>query len=251
MKARLFCPTSLRSGEVIDLPSAVAHHVSRVLRLREGDTVTLFNGEGGEFEACLTRIESRSVSAAVGKHDPVERESPLTVTLMQGLAGAERMDYVIQKAVEMGVAGITPVTTARSVTRLDPARASKRAEHWHSVIVASCEQCGRNRLPLLHPLCDFDAALRSRDPGDSGATAAAVLSLVLSPGEGSALTAFDRPSGAIRLLIGPEGGLSADELAAAQRAGFQIARLGPRVLRTETAGVAVLAAMNALWGDWR
>jgi 16S rRNA (uracil1498-N3)-methyltransferase len=151
----------------------------------------------------------------------------------------------------MGVAGIVPVTTARSVTRLDAGRASKRADHWRSVIVASCEQCGRNRLPLLHPLCDFDAALRSRDPGKSGATSAAALSLVLSPGEGSALPAFDRPSGAIRLLIGPEGGLSADELAAAQSAGFRIARLGPRVLRTETAGVAVLAAINALWGDWR
>jgi 16S rRNA (uracil1498-N3)-methyltransferase len=251
MSARLFCPTSLRSGEVIDLPSAVAHHASRVLRLREGDTATLFNGEGGEFEARLTRIESRLVSAAVGRHDAVERESPLTVTLLQGLAGAERMDYVIQKAVEMGVATIAPVTTARSVTRLDPARASKRAEHWRSVIVASCEQCGRNRLPLLHPLCDFDAALRSQDPGQSSASSAAELSLVLSLGEGSPLTAFDRPAGAIRLLIGPEGGLSADELAAAQGAGFRIARLGPRVLRTETAGVAVLAAMNALWGDWR
>ncbi|HXL83011.1 MAG TPA: 16S rRNA (uracil(1498)-N(3))-methyltransferase, partial [Casimicrobiaceae bacterium] len=166
MRARLFCPTPLRSGEVIDFPSAVAHHASRVLRLREGDTVTLFNGEGGEFEARLTRIESRLVSAAVGRHDPVERESPVTVTLLQGLAGAERMDYVIQKAVEMGVAAIAPVTTARSVTRLDPARASKRAEHWRSVIVASCEQCGRNRLPLLHPLCDFDAALQSRDLGE-------------------------------------------------------------------------------------
>jgi 16S rRNA (uracil1498-N3)-methyltransferase len=251
MSARLFCPTPLRGGEVIDLPSAAAHHASRVLRLHEGDTVTLFNGEGGEFEARLTRIESRLVSAAVGMHHAVERESPLKVTLLQGLAGAERMDYVIQKAVEMGVAGIAPVTTARSVTRLDPARASKRAEHWRSVIVASCEQCGRNRLPLLHPLCDFAAALRSPDSAESGAASAAVLSLVLSPGEGRSLTAFDRPSGAIRLLIGPEGGLSPDELAAAQRAGFLIARLGPRVLRTETAGVAVLAAMNALWGDWR
>jgi len=249
MRARLFCPTPLRSGEVIDLPSAVAHHASRVLRLREGDTVTLFNGEGGEFEARLTRIESRLVSAAVGKHDPVERESPLTVTLLQGLAGAERMDYVIQKAVELGVAAIAPVTMARSVTRLDAARASKRAEHWRSVIVASCEQCGRNRLPLLRPLCDFDAALGS--PDDPGAATGAALSLVLSPGEGSSLTAFDRPSGAIRLLIGPEGGLAPEELAAAQRAGFRNVRLGPRVLRTETAGLAALAAMNALWGDWR
>jgi 16S rRNA (uracil1498-N3)-methyltransferase len=245
----------MHSGEVIDLPAAVAHHASRVLRLREDDPVTLFNGEGGEFEARLTRIESRLVSAVVGKHHAVERESPLQVLLLQGLAGAERMDYVIQKAVEMGVAAIAPVTMARSVTRLDAARASKRAEHWRSVIAASCEQCGRNRLPLLHPLRDFDAALGSPDsvdPGaDLGVRTGAALSLVLSPGDGSSLTAFDRPSGAIRLLIGPEGGLSPDELAAAQRAGFRTARLGPRVLRTETAGVAALAAMNALWGDWR
>ena len=245
MSPRLYCPTSLGSDELIDLPAAVAHHAARVLRLREGDPVTLFNGEGGESEARLARIGSRSVSAMVGQHHAVERESSLQVTLLQGLAGAERMDYVIQKAVELGVAAIAPVTMARSVTRLDAARASKRAEHWRSVIVASCEQCGRNRLPLLHPLRDFDAALGS--PDDPGA----VLSLVLSPGEGKSLTAFERPSGAIRLLIGPEGGLAPEELAAAHRAGFRTVRLGPRVLRTETAGVAALAAMNALWGDWR
>jgi 16S rRNA (uracil1498-N3)-methyltransferase len=255
MSPRLYCPTSLGSDELIDLPAAVAHHAARVLRLREGDPVTLFNGEGGESEARLTRIGSRSVSAMVGQHHAVERESPLQVTLLQGLAGAERMDYAIQKAVEMGVAAIAPLTMARSVTRLDAARASKRAEHWRAVIVASCEQCGRNRLPLLHPLRDFDAALGSPgslDPGaDVGPATGAALSLVLSPGEGSSLTAFDRPSGAIRLLIGPEGGLAPEELAAAHRAGFRNVRLGPRVLRTETAGVAALAAMNALWGDWR
>jgi 16S rRNA (uracil1498-N3)-methyltransferase len=249
MSPRLYCPTSLGSDELIDLPAAAAHHAARVLRLREGDPVTLFNGEGGESEARLARIGSRSVSAMVGKHHAVERESPLQVTLLQGLAGAERMDYVIQKAVELGVAAIAPVTMARSVTRLDAARASKRAEHWRSVIVASCEQCGRNRLPLLHPLRDFDAALGS--PDGPGAATGAVLSLVLSPGEGKSLTAFERPSGAIRLLIGPEGGLAPEELAAAHRAGFRTVRLGPRVLRTETAGVAALAAMNTLWGDWR
>ena len=249
MSPRLYCPTSLGSDELIDLPAAAAHHAARVLRLREGDPVTLFNGEGGESEARLTRIGSRSVSAMVGMHHAVERESPLQVTLLQGLAGAERMDYVIQKAVEMGVAAIATLTMARSVTRLDAARASKRAEHWRAVIVASCEQCGRNCLPLLHPLRDFDAALGS--PDDPGATTGAVLSLVLSPGEGKSLTAFERPSGAIRLLIGPEGGLAPEELAAAQRAGFRTVRLGPRVLRTETAGAAALAAMNALWGDWR
>lgn len=251
MSPRLYCPTSLHTGAVLELPDAVAHHAARVLRLREGDAVTLFNGEGGEFEARLARIEPRLVLARVGTHHAVERESPLNVTLLQGLAGAERMDYVIQKAVEMGVAGIAPVTMARSVPRLDAARAAKRAEHWRSLIVASCEQCGRNRLPLLHALRDFGAALVSPDPTDPEVMNGAALSLVLSPGEGSSLTKFDRPSGAIRLLVGPEGGLSPDELSAAKRAGFRSASLGPRVLRTETAGVAALAAMNALWGDWR
>jgi 16S rRNA (uracil1498-N3)-methyltransferase len=251
MNPRLYCPLSLHEGAVIELPDAVAHHAVRVLRLQEGDAVTLFNGEGGEFEARLARIEPRLVLAAVGTHRPVERESPLNVTLLQGLIGGERMDHVIQKAVELGVAGIAPVTMARSVTRLDAARAAKRAEHWRSVIVASCEQCGRNRVPLLHALRDFGASLVSSDPSNPEVMNGAALSLVFSPGDGIPLTKFERPQGGIRLLIGPEGGLSADELAAAKRAGFRTARLGTRVLRTETAGMAALAAMNAIWGDWR
>jgi len=251
MSPRLYCPMPLHGAAVIELPPAAAHHASRVLRLREGDAVTLFNGEGGEFEAQLIRIEARTVTAQLGGHLELERESPLNVTLLQGVAGADRMDYAIQKAVEMGVAAIAPLAMARSVTRLDAARASKRAEHWRSVIVASCEQCGRNRLPLLHPLRDVGAAFESPEPVGPGAADGAALSLVLAPGEGSALTKFERPSGAIRLMVGPEGGLTAEELALAKRAGFRTASLGPRVLRTETAGAAALAAMNALWGDWR
>ena len=250
MKPRLYCPMPLHSGDVIELPAAVAHHAARVLRLREGDAVTLFNGEGGEFDAKLVRIETRLTLSAVGTHQAIERESPLSVTLMQGLAGADRMDYAIQKAVEMGVAAIAPLTMARSVTRLDPVRAAKRAEHWRSVIVASCEQCGRNRLPLLHPLSGLADALEPLH-GVMGDGTSAALSLVLAPGDGIPLASFERPLSAIRLLIGPEGGLTADELAAATRAGFRVASLGPRVLRTETSGTAALAAMNALWGDWR
>jgi 16S rRNA (uracil1498-N3)-methyltransferase len=250
MTPRLYCPAPLANGAVIELPTAVAHHAARVLRLREGDAITLFNGEGGEFEARLARIESRTVLAAVGAHYLVERESPLNVTLLQGLAGAENMDYAIQKAVELGVAGIAPVSMARSVTRLDPERAAKRAEHWRSVIVASCEQCGRNRLPLLHPLRDFGSALMPPGSATPEIMSGAALSLVLSPGEGTSLTKFDRPTGPVRLLVGPEGGISPDELVAAKGAGFRSASLGPRVLRTETAGVAALAAMNTLWGGW-
>jgi 16S rRNA (uracil1498-N3)-methyltransferase len=251
MSPRLYCPMPLSASESLVLPPAAAHHASRVLRLREGDAVTLFNGEGGEFDARLARMGSHSVAATLGTHHDVERESPLNVTLLQGLAGAERMDYVIQKAVELGVAAIAPVTMARSVTRLDAARAAKRALHWRAVIVASCEQCGRNRLPVLHPLRDFDAAIASPELTDFGAATVAALSLVLSPGAPDSLGALDRPAGPIRLLIGPEGGLTPDELTAAQRAGHRAIRLGPRVLRTETAGVSMLAAMNALWGDWR
>ncbi len=251
MTPRLYCPMPLQSGDTVELPDAVGHHAARVLRLSEGDAVTLFNGEGGEFAARLVRIEARRVMAEVDAHHPFERESPLQVTLLQGLAGAERMDYAIQKAVELGVAAIAPLTMARSVTRLDASRAVKRALHWRSVIVASCEQCGRNRLPLLHPLRDFAAALQPEDSSDPSTANAATLSLVLAPSEGTPLAELDRPSGPIRLLIGPEGGLTPEESAAAKRAGFRLASLGPRVLRTETAGAAALAAMNALWGDWR
>jgi 16S rRNA (uracil1498-N3)-methyltransferase len=251
MNPRLYCPMSLSEGAVIELPAPVAHHASRVLRLRPGDAVTLFNGQGGEFEARLAGIASGHVLATVGTRRAIERESPLDVTLMQGLAASERMDWAIQKAVELGVNAIAPVTMARSVTRLDDARAVKRAEHWRSIVVASCEQCGRNRLPVLHPLRDFAAAIAPSDPGRADVPGDAVLSLVLAPGEGSALTQFDRPAGAIRVLVGPEGGLAPDELSAAKRAGFEPLVVGPRILRTETAGAAVLAAMNALWGDWR
>jgi 16S rRNA (uracil1498-N3)-methyltransferase len=247
---------SLTEGTVIELPPSVGHHAVRVLRLREGDAVTLFNGEGGEFDARLSRIESKRAMAAVGAHHAVERESPLSVTLMQGLASAERMDWLIQKAVELGVAAIAPVTMARSVTRLDGPRAIKRAEHWRSIIVASCEQCGRNRLPLLHPVSDLASALVSShasppDPDSPKTGSDGALFLVLAPGEGSPLAAFGQPAGAIRMIVGPEGGLTEDELSDAKRAGFRAAVFGPRVLRTETAGIAVLAAMNVLWGDGR
>jgi 16S rRNA (uracil1498-N3)-methyltransferase len=251
MNPRLYCEMALSEGSVIDLPAAAAHHASRVLRLREGDPITLFNGEGGEFEALLSRIAPKAVSAAVGAHRAIERESPLDITLMQGLASAERMDWAIQKAVELGVAAIAPVTMARSVTRLDAPRAAKRAEHWRAVIVAACEQCGRNRLPLLHPLVGFADALARPRLDDAAVTHEEILSLAFSPDDGIALAAIAAPAGAVRVLVGPEGGLTADELSAAKRAGFQTARFGPRVLRTETAGVAVLAAMNALWGDAR
>ena len=243
MRPRLFCPPPLAAGAETALPRSAAHHAARVLRLKRGDAVTLFDGEGGEFSAALARVDARGVIARLGPRENVERESPLEITLVQGLATAERMDYAIQKAVELGVAGIVPVATARSVTRLDAARAQRRLEHWREVVIASCEQCGRNRLPRLHPPCDLLQWLRE--------PSTASLRLLLAPDGPQTLADLGQPAGAIEVLVGPEGGLAPEEAAAARAAGFRAVRAGPRILRTETAGPAMLAAMNALWGDWR
>ncbi len=243
MTTRLFCPLPLASGARIDLPEGAAHHAARVLRLKRGDELTLFNGEGGEYVARVERIDARTVGVSVGEWRNIERESPLEVTLVQGLATGERMDYAIQKAVELGVAAVQPVTAVRSVTRLDASRAEKRILHWRQIAISACEQCGRNRIPELLPLCDLDDWL--------SVTSSASLRLLLAPEAAQALVAMSRPAGSIEFLVGPEGGLAPDETAAALRAGFTSVRLGPRILRTETAALAALGAMNTLWGDWR
>lgn len=233
----------LAEGAEIALSDAAAHHAARVLRLVEGDAVTLFAGDDGEFAARILRIEPRGVHVQVGPPDATDRESPLAVTLVQGLANADRMDYVIQKAVELGVHAIQPVVMARSVARLDTQRAAKRASHWHQITIAACEQCGRNQLPRLHPLLDFDAWL--------AASSTSSLRLLLAPDGDMTLAALAQPTGPVDILVGPEGGLAPVETAAALRRGFQALRLGPRIMRTDTAGPALLAAINAQWGDWR
>jgi 16S rRNA (uracil1498-N3)-methyltransferase len=243
MIARLFCDGALVAGAEMDLPDGVAHHAARVLRLKSGDAVTLFNGQGGEFAARLARVESHRVVASVEAWRDIERESPLQVTLVQGLASADRMDLAIQKAVELGAAAVQPVTTARSVARLDAERAQKRRAHWQQIVIAACEQCGRNRVPAIHPLLDLAQWLDE--------STRAPTSWLLDPDEGTALGALPRPASPIECLIGPEGGLDAHESAMARAAGFVGVRAGPRVMRTETAGAAMLAAANALWGDWR
>jgi len=243
MTARFFCPPPLVAGAEIALPAGSAHHAAQVLRLRVGDAVTLFDGEGGEYGAQIARVTPRAVSLRVVERRPIERESPLSITLVQALVSAERMDYAIQKAVELGAAAIAPVATARSVTRLDGARAERRVEHWRQIAIASCEQCGRNRVPAVHAPCELREWL-SR-PSEAG------LRLLLAPGATQSLADLPPPDQGVELLIGPEGGLAPDEEAAALASGFRGLRLGPRILRTETAGPAMLAAMNALWGDWR
>jgi 16S rRNA (uracil1498-N3)-methyltransferase len=243
MTPRFFCPPPLAAGTDVALPSDTGHHAVRVLRLEEGDALVLFDGQGGECPAAITRIEGRTVRVRIGERRSVERESPVAVTLVQGLSAADRMDYAIQKAVELGVAAVVPVMTARSVARLEGERALRRAEHWRQIVVAACEQCGRDRLPAIHAPREFSDWLR--EPSTAASR------LLLSPDAGRSLGEFDRPDGAIELLVGPEGGFAPDESAAAAAAGFHAIRLGPRILRTETVAPAVLAAMNVLWGDWR
>jgi 16S rRNA (uracil1498-N3)-methyltransferase len=240
---RFHCPLPMAEGAEVALPNAAAHHAARVLRLAKGDAVTLFGGDDGEFAARIVSIEPRSVRVQIGAAHAADRESPLAVTLVQGLAAADRMDYAIQKAVELGVHAIQPVTMARSVARLDPARAAKRASHWRQVTIAACEQCGRNQLPRLHPLLGFDTWL--------AASSQASLRLLLAPDGELTLASLAPPAGPVEILVGPEGGLAPDETAAALRCGFRALRLGPRILRTDTAGPALLAALNAQWGDWR
>ncbi|HEX9626984.1 MAG TPA: 16S rRNA (uracil(1498)-N(3))-methyltransferase [Acidiferrobacterales bacterium] len=239
---RFHCPHKLHAGQALDLPAGAAHHAARVLRLRVGETVTLFNGAGGEYAAVIDAIDRERVRVTVERHMPLERESPLKVTLIQGVSARERMDIAIQKAVELGVERIAPVMTERSIVRLSGERADNRVRHWQQVVIAACEQCGRNRVPAVDALLPFVTWLDK--------TAAAGARWMLHPDAEHPLRELREPVGPIELLVGPEGGLTAAEIAAAIDAGFTPVRLGPRILRTETAAPALLAAAQALWGDF-
>ena len=239
---RFYCREALAPGAHIDLPEPVARHAVRVLRLPPGAALVLFDGRGGEYEARIERIEKNRVVAALGAWSDIERESRLDVTLIQAIQAGEKMDFTIQKAVELGVAHIVPVESRRSVTRLAGERAAKRVAHWQGVSAAACEQCGRNRVPLVAPLEKLESWLARPTDG--------VLRLMLAPDAEHALADLP-PVGKVQMLIGAEGGLDPQEELAARQVGFQGVRLGPRVLRTETAALAALAAMQALWGDFR
>lgn len=204
--------------------------------------MVLFDGRGGEYPARIERIERDRVLAELGAWQEVERESPLAITLVQALQAGDKMDFTIQKAVELGVRDIVPVDSRRSVLKLAGERAAKRVAHWQGVVASACEQCGRNQVPLVAPLEKLENWL-ARPAGG-------VVRLMLAPDAEQTLVALP-PARQVQLLIGAEGGLDPQEEIAAKQAGFQAVRLGPRVLRTETAGLAALAAMQALWGDFR
>lgn len=239
---RLYLPVVLAAGDTLALPAEAAHHVARVLRLKQGASLTVFNGQGGEYRAVLETVDKAEAVIRVGAHDTVERESALDLTLAQCVSKGERMDYCLQKAVELGVRRIVPLQSARSVVKLDAQRWRKKHAHWRGVIVSACQQSGRNRLPVLEPVQSLSSWLEADDASDP------VLRLVLAPGAQCGLRSLSRDD-SITLLVGPEGGLATDEIRLAQRQGYQSIALGPRVLRTETAGVAALAALQTLWGD--
>jgi len=240
---RLFVDTDLGARSTIELPEAAAHHAARVLRLADGDAVVLFDGRGGEYEARLVISGRSRVSAKTGERRDTERESPLRVTLVQAISSSDKMDFTIQKAVELGVAAIQPVHGAKSLVRLSGDREEKKRAHWQRIVIAACEQCGRNRLPEVRETLSVEAC--SRNPGE------AELRLLLSPDAKAGLGSLKPRIGqAVVVAAGPEAGFSDDEEKILRRAGFVPLRLGPRILRTETAALAALAALNALAGDF-
>ena len=244
--ARVYFSHEMPAHGVLDLPPDQSHHIAHVLRLDAGDALTVFDGEGFEYRASVERMGKSGVTLRVGEAVKVDRESPLAVILAQGISGGDRMDYTVQKAVELGVHAIQPLSVERSVVRLSEQRAAKRLAHWRSVAVAACGQCGRNRVPPVLEVTSFARWLGAQADDET----AQLDKLMLAPDASSGLAAIDRPHGRLVLLVGAEGGLSARERDDAQAAGFKSVRLGPRVLRTETAALAALAAMQTLWGDF-
>lgn len=242
---RIHVDALLAPNSELTLPPAAARHVARVLRLKAGQSLTLFNGRGGEYAATIVDVANREVRVQVGAHDPIERESPLAITLVQAVSRGKHMDYTLQKAVELGVQRIVPVLSEHGQVRLDDQRTQNKQTHWQGIIVSACEQSGRNRLPELlapRPFRDWLASAAA------GAWQTADL-LLLDPLASQRLRARPVPAGGVVLVSGPEGGFSPAERDAALAAGCSGIGLGPRVLRTETAAPAAIMACQALWGD--
>ncbi len=239
---RLYLPEPITAQSEIELPDAAANYIGKVLRLKPGHPLRLFDGRGGEYAAEVIECGKRSVRVAVSTHQQGEVESPLALTLVQAVSKGERMDLTLQKAVELGVTRIAPVFSERSVVNLKGDRLDKRLEHWQGVIISACEQCGRNTLPHFEAAVDLDHWLATPLPADA-------LGLLLQPESPQGLRELQPPEGETLLLVGPEGGFSDQEIDSARKAGYRGIRLGPRVLRTETAGLAALASLQTLWGD--
>lgn len=237
---RLFVPGALGAGATVELPAETAAHIVKVLRARSGDALILFNGEGAEYLGAIDSVRGARVSVLLSEARSAARESPLSSVLVQAIPRGDRMDFVVQKATELGVTRIVPVLSARSVVRLSEHQYESRLEHWRGVAISACEQCGRNRLPRI----DAPLQLLEHLVAPSGCSTRWVLDPECAPG--AALTA---PQGAVEILIGPEGGFAPQELDAMRLAGLAGLRLGPRILRTETAALAALTWLQTQYGD--
>ncbi len=238
---RFFLDQTLAPGARFSLPAGPARHAARALRLVPGDGITLFNGQGGEYEARIERIHKDEVAVSIAAYRAAERESGLRVLLAQGISSGERMDYTLQKAVELGVTAIQPIAAKRSVVKLAGERADKRVAHWQGVVASACEQCGRNQVPVVATPLTLANWLGQVGEGRL---------IYLSPLAEQRLADLPAPRTMDCLIVGPEGGYEADELAALDARNAIPVRLGPRVLRTETAALAALATMQMLWGDF-
>lgn len=248
---RIYTAGPLGLGAELDLEPRAARHVVQVLRLGAGDEIVLFGGDGRDYRALISSAaRGGGVSARVLDRGEPEPEPPLSITLAIGISKGERMDWVLQKAVELGVSTLIPLFTERSVVRLDAARLDKRMQHWQGIVIAACEQSHRRRLPALVPALRAAAWLEQLPPPASDHEAAS--RLMLDHRSPVAMPSLSPPAGgAVSLLVGPEGGLSPQEREAAAARGFRGVRLGPRVMRTETAPLAAIAAIQSLWGDFR
>lgn len=238
---RIYTQQTLSTDSRIELEANAGHHVARVLRLRAGATLVVFNGDGSEYAAVIEAVKGGSVQARIGTQHWPARESGLSLSLGQGISRGERMDYTLQKSVELGIRQVTPLWTRRSQVRLKAGRLEKRIQHWRSVARSACEQSGRLILPVVDDATTLDDWCRQSDSHG--------LCLVLDPAAGQTLSDLKPATSTIRLLIGPEGGLDEKEIRSAKDYGFTAVRLGPRILRTETAAVAALSALQTLWGD--
>ncbi len=242
--SRVHVDAPLAVGQRVAVEGAAANHVARVLRLRAGDAITLFNGTGTEFAGSIAEVRRDSVVVDVKEQRAAGGESPLSLTLAQGISRGERMDWILQKATELGGSRIVPLFTERSVVRLDERQAQRKLQHWRGIAIAACEQCGRNRVPeIASPLNIFEFV--------SGAAAARQTRLLLSPSGEQSIEAVSAAASGVTVLIGPEGGLTDNEQDAALRFGFTAVRMGPRILRTETAAIAALTILQHRFGDLR
>lgn len=237
---RIYQPCPIELGATIELDERGSHYLIRVLRVQMNEQVSLFNGLGGEFTCTVVAVGKKRIKLKVLTAVAREVESPIHLTLAQGLARGEKMDYIVQKAVELGVVTVIPLITTRSTVKLTRERAEKKVNHWQQIAISACEQSGRNVIPQIEPITDYDDWIKH---------AQADYKWVLDPHAKATLRVNDQKKSNMILLIGPEGGLTTDEVRMAEQNGFKTLTLGPRILRTETAPIAALAILQALFGD--